>query len=142
MEQDMNNQHVVRTAPRPSTGYALRLWFGLLGGALAWATHFLVSYILVSVACVSNYFAWQIAGLNGLLLVLLLATIIAATVTTVALVTAYRSWQRTGEGAEPSDEGPRGRDAYMSVAGVILNSLFLFLIALETVPLFVLRACG
>ncbi len=135
---DANNRHVARSVDRPAAGRVLRLSFALLGGAFAWGTHFLVNYILVSIQCVTGWFGSSVLGASVLMWLILLATLISIGVTIAAFVTARRVEREATADDAPAD----GYRMYMARGGVWLNSLFILLISLETLPIFFLRPCG
>jgi hypothetical protein len=99
------------------------LWFGVLGGTVAWATHLLVSYFVVGAGC------GNLA--DDLVRALLLAvTVAAGTLAAFALAIAQRlaatarTWRRS-----------------LARAGVLLDALGLFGIALAGTLPFALRTC-
>jgi hypothetical protein len=99
------------------------LWFGLLGGTIAWAAHLLVSYFVVGVGCGHL----QDDLLRALLVAVTIATgVIAAIAIGVAQRAAAttRAWRRS-----------------LARSGLMLDALGLFGIALAgTLPL-ALRTC-
>jgi hypothetical protein len=99
------------------------LWFGLLGGTVAWAAHLLVSYFVVGAGC--GNLADDI--LRALLVAVTVATgVIAAGALAVAQRAAARAtaWRRS-----------------FARAGVLLDALGLFGIALAGTLPFALRTC-
>jgi hypothetical protein len=119
---------------RPATSLAsnaLALWFGVLGGALAWSVHLLLSYALVAPACVTGS-VWM---LHAVTIGTLLLTVLAGLV-------SYRAWQRqradarNGVGSPESDGG-----RFMALSGLVLNPLFGLAILLEGLPVVILSPC-
>jgi hypothetical protein len=102
---------------------AALVWFGLLGGMAAWSAHLVVSYAVVGVGCGAQ---------NELVLRALLVALTALTglVAVAALITARRSiarsttWRRS-----------------LARAGVLLDGLGIFGIAVAGALPFVLRTC-
>lgn len=103
------------------TGQEISLWLGVLGGAVAWTAHLLVSYALVSVACA-----------NGLEILIHVATVVTALLTVAAGVVCGWIWWQAGLS--------RARH-WMGIAGMLMNGLFLFAIVLEGLPSFLLNPC-
>lgn len=99
------------------------LWFGLLGGTVAWAAHLLVSYFVVGAGC--GNLADDI--LRGLLVAVTVGTgLIAAGALAIArrLATTATTWRRS-----------------FARAGVLLDALGLFGIALAGTLPFAIRTC-
>jgi hypothetical protein len=113
-----------------------QLWFGLLGGPVAWSVHFLLVYGLSEGLCASGGTAATLFGfplLNGSVL---LATIIAALVALGCLVLARRT------SSEQRSTGPEyERTDYMSKIGILSSGLFLFVILFEGLIVLVSPPC-
>lgn len=112
------------------------LWFGALGGAIAWAVHLVVLYPLVDVACATGS-------------VLLLHAVTALTLA-VALAAALscRRFGRVSRGGsgEPAGDGDarprqRSRTEFMARAGLWLDVLFAVAIVAEWIPVLLLDPC-
>lgn len=97
------------------------IFFGALGGALAWATHLVVVYALLPIAC-----------LTGTGLVIHLATFLFGAVTVGAIVVAMRGRQRPDAGQA---------ERWLATASLLLNALFLFAILVEGAAAFVVDPC-
>jgi hypothetical protein len=95
--------------------------FGTLGGALTWATHLIVVYALLPIAC-----------LTGTGLVIHLMTLIFGGVAVGAIVVSLRLWERP-------DVGPAER--WLATGSIPLNALFLFAILVEGAAAFVVDPC-
>lgn len=116
-----------------------RLWFGFLGGALAWGLHFGGLYTLVSVHCATGWLSNAPAWLIGIGVVVTLLALGITGAAGWAATQLRRDTPATGDAvAEARLEAGRA----LGTGGMLLNGLFALLIALETLPLFVLRACG
>jgi hypothetical protein len=99
------------------------LWFGVLGGTVAWAAHLLVSYFVVGVGC-GHHMDNVILGL--LVAVTVGTGLIAATALAVAQRTARvtTTWRRS-----------------LARAGILLDALGLFGIAFAGTLPFAIRTC-
>jgi hypothetical protein len=99
------------------------LWFGLLGGTVAWAAHLLVSYFVVGAGC-ENLADDFVRAL------LVAVTVITGALAAIALAVAQRvartarTWRRS-----------------LARAGVLLDALGLFGIALAGTLPFAIRTC-
>ncbi len=113
-----------------------RTLFAVMGGALAWAVHFLGSYAFVAVACVAG---WRGVGLS-----VGLGTALLAGVAVWSTLDAWRGWRRVS-GNQPLDDAlnePRGWFAFLMLTGVLLGVTSAFAILLQGLGSLVLPACG
>jgi hypothetical protein len=116
------------------------LWFGLLGGGIAWLLHFLSSYVIAEFGCVSNWGQNKYLGVTMLAWLLLGVSAFATGLAAFATFVAYRAKQRLGE-LEHSD-GQTSSAVYMARAGYITSGVFLFVIIVESIPIFFfLQSC-
>ena len=99
-----------------------RLWYGALGGAVAWSLHLLASYAILPVACAAG----STLPIHALTLVFALATIGAG-------VASFASWRRAGATAA---------ERWTGLASLVLNGIFLFAIIIEGLPAFALHPCS
>ena len=105
------------------------LWFGMLGGIIAWAVGFTVSYPLS-------------AGCTGAASVAVwLVTLATLLLTGAATLTAWRNWQAVRDTSETGSGGWPGRAAFMSFAGALLSGGALLLTMAHAVPLLLLEPC-
>lgn len=112
----------------------LSLWFGLLGGAAAWAAHLVLAYALVPLACAR--------GLE----ILLYATIPLTMVVAIAAIAfAWRGWSRVRELADETDENGNRlvsqRVRFMALSGLAMSTYFLFVIVAQSVPIITQSPC-
>lgn len=111
------------------------LWFGLLGGAVAWLVHLLSAYAIAEFGCVGTLtsivfltitaVAWMEIGVS-------LLTLLAAI---AAVVVAYRSRRRLQAKTENEAAVPRG-ELFLARTGLITSILFVLVILVESVPIF------
>lgn len=121
-----------------STG---RLWFGLLGGAVAWAAHLLLSYLLVEITCATSLPGFTLLGFNGSAVMLLALTLLSVLVALAAALVAYQDWRRF-KGSARGAQMLRNASSDLSLIGFLLSGLFVLIILIEGLPIFFLRACG
>lgn len=104
-----------------------RLWhgalifFAALGGAIVWATHLIVIYALLPIACLTA---------SGL--VIHLTTLLFGGVVVGAIVVAGRLRSRPDAGQA---------ERWLASASILLNAIFLFAILLEGAAAFVVDPC-
>ncbi|MBI3967909.1 MAG: hypothetical protein HY329_19905 [Chloroflexi bacterium] len=114
-------------------GAGFALWFGLLGGHVAWTTHLLAGYALVSIACDLQLPGWEI-GFH-------LLTVAMAGVTIAAGIVAFSGWRQAWRSGPVSVDSSNGPQNFSALAGVLLSGLFLFLILLEGMVVSSVPAC-
>jgi hypothetical protein len=110
-------------------GVAL-LWFGFLGGAIAWLLHLTLSYILVGYAC-----DYDLPFLVHLPSVLMLA------LTAAAGWVSWKSWGRLGRSTEEEVEGVEGRSRFMAMSGLVMAGFFGLVILAQWIPAFIMPPC-
>jgi hypothetical protein len=111
----------------------LSLWFGMLGGAGAWALHLVVSYALVPAACA--------AGL-GFLLYLAIPVFIG--LAALAIFFAWRGWQASRDIPDENGNGHRlvyQRVRFMALSGLAMSGFFLMVIIAQSVPIIMQDPC-
>ena len=117
------------------------LWFGLLGGAMAWTVHLLLAYAVAEFGCVGRL------GERGYLGITLVAWLeVALTLGTTlasgaATVVAYRCHRQLRFAAAPADAAVAA-ERQTAWAGLLTSGLFTFIILFESIPiLYYLHHC-
>jgi putative membrane protein len=95
------------------------LAFGLLGGAFAWIVHLMGMYALHPLECA-----------RGSVSLMLALTVVTALVTVAAGLVAFKH-----RNAASTSGVVRGRARFMARTGLLLDILFLYIIAAESLPL-------
>lgn len=120
----------------------LLLWFGVLGGAIAWLVHLMLSYGIAEFGCVSQFHELRFLGFTAVawlevgVSLLTLAVAIAATLI-ARRNTSYFSGEVEAARVESGD--PR---VFMARSGMLSSGIFAFIIAVQALPiLFYLRDC-
>jgi hypothetical protein len=109
------------------------LWFGMLGGAGAWALHLVVNYSLVPVACST--------GMDFLLYLTIPAF---SGITLLAIFLAWRGWASTRGMDETNGNGQRlmvQRVRFMALSGLAMSGFFLMVILAQSVPIIMQDPC-
>jgi hypothetical protein len=127
---------------RPSTGL---LWFGVLGGALAWVTQFVVGLQFTFAQCNSPAGRWQLPVQTW-------QSALAAAGVVVGLAATVVSWriyhatsevddvaehERRGEGFAP----PVGRINFLATVGLLVNFLAIAIMVMTAIGAPLLRVC-
>jgi hypothetical protein len=105
------------------------LWFGLLGGPIAWSLQLLVDYPLVAHYCFPDAAKRIVPTLDSLRLLVIIVSVLALALAVAALLTAVRSWHASG--GEFGDARtmlteaapPPGRVRFMALGGILASSL-------------------
>ncbi|HET7464871.1 MAG TPA: hypothetical protein VFJ82_26750 [Longimicrobium sp.] len=107
-----------------------RLWFGMLGPALAWAIGFSIDYGLVRVACARQN-----------MIPLHLVTLLTLAVVVTAGIVAHREWRRAGGGEPTEGGGPIARARFMGMFGMLAGAFFALLVLAQWAPKLFLNPC-
>ncbi len=129
------------TAPRLRSIGRLPLWFGLLGGPLAWALQLVVNYYLVSISCALELRDFMILEIPGFALLMVLVTLLTLAVTLAAGAVAWWTWRRTGVGSQTDLSAADGRTHFLALGGLLLNGLFAVAILLAGLSNLFLSPC-
>lgn len=114
----------------------LALWFGVLGGAIAWAMHLVLAYLIAEFGCETETDAivyrgimlpaWMLLGQSALMITVSSASIVSAAI-------CLRRVRRIDpDAATVQTESQR----HLARAGVVSGGLFTFIIAVQTIPVF------
>jgi hypothetical protein len=116
----------------------MSLWFGLVGGGVAWVVHLLASYVIAEFGCVSGWGQEKHLGVTTMAWLLLGVSFLTAGWAGLATFMAYRNKQRL----RPFESSEGSSAVYMARAGCITSGIFLFVILVESVPIFFfLQSC-
>jgi hypothetical protein len=117
------------------------LWFGVLGGAVAWTIHLLAAYALAEFGCVSGLGQRSAYGISYVAWAILVMSVAVTAVALLATLLAGRAWQSFGNDDHPSSPATAG-EQYLAQAGTLMSGLFTVAILFETIPiLYYLRTC-
>ncbi|MFL5928610.1 MAG: hypothetical protein ACJ77E_16885 [Gaiellaceae bacterium] len=103
-------------------------WFGLFGGALAWASQHVVGYGISDSGCGVAGRQW---GLPVSTLQVVLG-VVAGVITVAAWTAAFLAFRET-RSVDHDAPGPAGRIHFFAQAGLLGNVLFLVIIVLAVV---------
>jgi hypothetical protein len=122
---------------------SVALWFGVLGGPLAWVGHLGGNYSLEEwFACSeSAHHQGEILGVGVKTFSLLLNSAMVAVAALSGLV-AYGCWKKLrGQSGDEDEDDTHERARWMAFAGIVEAALFLGIILLGYVPLLTLDVC-
>ncbi|MBX6356789.1 MAG: hypothetical protein IRZ05_13150 [Micromonosporaceae bacterium] len=125
-------------SPRARRTGALLLWFGVFGGAIAWAVHLMAAWGTEELTCASGH--RTISG-TPLVLVLALMAAIPGVVALAALGVSWRAWRQTGDHRDEDGGRPLDRARLLAVVGMSANLLFVAIIAFDAAALAVFPPC-
>jgi hypothetical protein len=108
------------------------LWFGFLGGIVAWGVQLLGNYFLVTLDCTTE---------TDLTLIVDLVSLVMLVIALLALLVAWRNWQLTGTDEAYGARTVVQRGGFMARFGLFANALFAVLILFTGVTALVLPAC-
>jgi hypothetical protein len=113
-----------------------RTLFAVLGGALAWALHFLGSYAVVAIGCV--------AGWPSTRVIVAAETAALAALALWSTVVAWREWRRSSDKQrwDTALSEPRGWYSWLMTVGVLMGITSAFTIVLEGFGTLMLPLCG
>jgi hypothetical protein len=117
------------------------LWFGVLGGAVAWSAHTLVDWSIDETTCRSG--STDLAGVP-LKPVLIGTTLAFLLVSVVATVVAWRQWHvlRATEGTDPLAQLRLQRAGFMALVGFAADVVFTLILICTAISVFVFPVCG
>jgi predicted ferric reductase len=118
------------------------LWFGLLGGAIAWLIHLVLAYAIAEFGCVSPFHDKFLWGFSGVAWLITAVTVMCLAIASASLFLARRSQARFASAVVAMQVEPHDVRVFMSRFGVITSNLFILFIVVQTIPiLFYLRGC-
>ena len=122
------------TTRRERLAVEARVWFGVLAGALAWATQHVFGYAVTEAACDATGGQWgvPIATLNGI------AGALAAAIAIAGLVVAIGVFRGNKDGAPP----PEGRRHFLGAIGIAVNPLFAAIALMSGMGAIALEDCA
>lgn len=117
------------------------LWFGLLGGAVAWSAHLMFAYVIAEFGCNGPLRERQYSGISLVAWLEITWTIATALVAVLATWVAYRSYgvRRSGD---VRTNGALAAERHTAWAGLLTSALFTWIILFESIPiLYYLHRC-
>lgn len=124
----------------PATIAGVKSWrmgFALVGGAVAWAGHLLLSYAVAEFGCVAGLGHRHVLGVPVVSWMLLGVSVVFTTMAAAALMFSYRIREPASPPPSSSpDPDDRSTREFAARFGLIVNGLFLFIVLVQSVPVF------
>ena len=133
----MNRASDNLTRPSPRA----KLWLAFWGGGVAWLIHLLAAYALGEFGCISGLGHHRFLGISSVawLLLVISATCAGASVSSLILASRIRSGLQS---SLYNAERPQSPEESLASTALIANMVFLFVIGIQTIPIFFfLRDC-
>jgi hypothetical protein len=120
---------LVETEHYPTSTFSQ--WYGVLGGAIAWAMQLQANYALVPYACNSGDMKW-IHIASGFFLLLALS----------AVAVAWHNLRRAkAKLPTTTSEAEASRSSFMGMTGILTSGLFTLIIISHAIPTFIFDPC-
>jgi len=117
------------------------LWFGLLGGAVAWTLHLMLAYGIAEFGYVSGVGRQNYGGLSLVAWLVLALTAAATLLGLSATIVAYR-WQQRLPPPQEGEDNAVATERSTARTGWLTSGIFTFVILFESIPiLFFLHGC-
>lgn len=120
----------------------LGLWFGVMGGAVAWTLHLLLAYGVAEFGCISPFRNMRLLGFSGVAWLEGLVTLVMLGIALFASKVAKRNSQAVAGELNATQLEPHDARVFMARSGILTSRLFIFIIIVQSLPiLFYLREC-
>ncbi|GAA1801116.1 hypothetical protein GCM10009682_23480 [Luedemannella flava] len=116
----------------------LLMWFAVLGGAVAWAVHLIITWAADEVTCQAGNDTIQGIPLR---VVVGAGVVVPALIAAAALLMAWRAWRTTRAAAGEDDDPRLARASMLALVGVCADTLFLLIILAGGAAVVVLAPC-
>lgn len=112
------------------------LWFGFLGGAIAWSIHLVAAALIAEWGCFSGLQQTTYGGVTLVAWLLILLSVSMFLIAVFATAAAYAVKKRLPVLAENDDLAPHEEmDRFLARFGVAASGVFVFIIAAESLPI-------
>ncbi len=116
------------------------LWFGLIGGGIAWTIHLLSAYAVAEFGCVGQLGARSFGSISLVAWLELGVTAVTFLIAAAATAISYQCLARM-RAISPANSNLEP-ELYSARAGLYASAIFAFVILFESIPiLFYLRSC-
>lgn len=116
-----------------------KIWFGLLGGAAAWTLHLMGSYAIGEFGCAGALHGVRWLGINATCWILILFSLLAAGVAGASAWMGHLTDREAGRQAPPGEDGEtdeRRPILFAGHTGMVMSGWFLFIILVQSIPIF------
>jgi 4-amino-4-deoxy-L-arabinose transferase-like glycosyltransferase len=127
---------------RPSTAL---VWFGVLGGAVAWTAQFVAGLAFTFAQCNAPPGRWELP-VQTWQSVLSIAGVVVGLIAVAVCVRLYRQTRNVDDAAETERLGegtppPAGRVNFLATTGLLVNALVLVIMIMTAIGAPLLRLC-
>jgi hypothetical protein len=119
---------LIETETRPTNAFAQ--WFGVLGGAVAWAMQLQTNYALVPRACQVGDLKW-----------IHLASAVFLALAVSACAVGGIDWRKSKNKSPGSREPAEARSSFMGLLGLLISSLFALVIIAQWLAVLFFHPC-
>jgi hypothetical protein len=131
---------VTQRQPRPALW---RVWVGLFGGAAAWALQLIANYAMVAHFCYPKHVPLGAPAFGGTRAVVIVISLVLLASGIASWIVALRTWRQTAPVDSPDAATTGGGwGHFAALAGVFVGAIFVFALAMNTVPAFVGALCA
>lgn len=107
-------------------------------GPILWAVHFMAVWAISELGCRANFNNVQFYTPESIRFSIFAITVLVLFFVAIGAVLALRGWRRGT--VRQMDDGLETYD-YLVVTGLLMSSLFLFIIFVSSMPNFILNVC-
>jgi hypothetical protein len=118
-----------------------RLWFGFGAGAVSWALHGLISFLICTQACQDGAGDLGPLPAGSVRILLGVITLFFLAVTTAGGIVSFRLWRVLAERRDLMHAEGRGRQEYMALLGVFVSTVFVLGIIWAGLPPIFINVC-
>jgi hypothetical protein len=110
------------------------LGYSILVGPVLWFVHFITVYNLADLGCRANFTNLSFITPSSIQMLILIISVVVLILVGAGAVLALRSLQTNDTQTDP-------RTHFLVTMGMLLSSLFLFIILVTTMPTFFVSVC-
>lgn len=115
------------------------LWFGLLGGGVAWTVHLIAAVAVAEFGCIGQLGAHSYLGVTLVAWMVLALTAVTTVASAWATIVACRGYRRLRDKAAARTD--LAIERYAARVGGLTSGTFTFVILFETIPVFYYLHC-
>lgn len=128
-------------AQNPNEVTPKRLWFGVVGSAVAWILAGLLDVLFAWQACMGGEAGSNVFTTTGLRILLGCITFGLLAVAIASGYVAYRNWRTLSDVPELVSAEGRGRSQFLGLSGLIVSSWLTMGIIWFSIPIYILGIC-
>jgi len=119
-----------------------QLWFGMLGGAIAWSVHIVAASLTAEWGCLGGIDRWEYMGITSVAWMILGWSLAMTIIAAVATGIAYGNHRRLSNVKPKGPTDPAETSRFLAYVGMLASGVFLAIILVQSVPiLFYLTEC-